>query len=331
MNNRELISLSASELGFLWTGYTINQMSKWYLTAFREQAKDEDIKNLYSFVLKKNIEILTKRKKFLGDAGYPIPGSFSEKDIKENQPPLFSDRFLLFYIHLGARLGLEFHSRSLALATRGDIREYHADCLHSAVSIYEHVVDLLLNKGVYWRPPSLSAPSTSEVVQKSSYLNGWFGDSRPANSMEIANLYLIIDTLLIIEALSIGFAQTSDSEEVVELFQKGADIAKKQYSALGELLKKDELPIPPSYSAEVSDSKVRIFSDRIMVNHLAGLFGTLLSQYGFSLGTIMNNEWVATFSAQITKAGAFSEKITRFLIEREWLEKIPGAVPRSSR
>ncbi|WP_338472441.1 DUF3231 family protein [Niallia sp. XMNu-256] len=174
----------------------------------------------------------------------------------------------------------------------------------------------------------MPAPSTMEVVQKSSYLNGWVGDTRPVNSMEIANLYLIVDTLLIIEALSIGFAQTSDSEEVVELFQKGASVAKKQYEALGEILKQDELPIPPSYAAEISGSKTRLFSDRIMVNHIAGLFGTLLSQYGFSLGTIMNHELVASYSTQISKAGAFSEKITRFLIDHEWLEKVPGAISR---
>jgi hypothetical protein len=147
--------------------------------------------------------------------------------------------------------------------------------------------------------------------------------------MEIANLYLIVDTLLIIEALSIGFAQTSDSEELVDLFQKGASVVNKQYSELGQLLKKDELPIPPSYSAEVSGSKTRVFSDRIMVTHLAGLFGTLVSQYGFSLGTVMNHELVASYYTQLSKAGAFSEKITRVLIDREWLEKVPGALSRN--
>ncbi|WP_338472442.1 DUF3231 family protein [Niallia sp. XMNu-256] len=115
MTNEEHISLTASELGFLWTGYSINEMSIWYLTAFCEQTKDEEIQNLYSFVLQKNTEIVNTRKKLLSDEGYPIPAGFSEKDINKHSSALFSDRFLLYYLHMGARLGLEFHSRSLAL------------------------------------------------------------------------------------------------------------------------------------------------------------------------------------------------------------------------
>lgn len=332
MSNKEFIPCTISELGFLWTGYSINQMSEWFLTAFREHTKDEDMKNLYSFVLQQNIEIVNKRKKILNEEGYPLADAFSEKDIDSNSPSLFSDRFLLCYLHIGARLGLEFHSRSLALSTRADIRQYHSDCLNSAISIYEKVVDLLLNKGIYWRPPALFVPpSTSEVVQKSSYLSGWFGDTRTINTMEAANLYLIIDIILIIEALSIGFSQTSDSNEAIEIFQKGTTVARKQYHVLAKLLMKDELPIPPSYSAEVAGSKKRIFSDRIMVNHLAGLFGTLLSQYGFSLGTAMNHELVTAYSTQIIKAGAYSEKITKFLIDKKWLDKVPSALSRNNR
>src|SRR5687767_14765176 len=122
MSNRKFIPFTVSELGFLWSGYSINQMSKWYLTVFREQSKDDDIKVLYSFVLQENIEIVKKRKKILREEGYSIPAGFSEEDINANSPSLFSDRFLLSYLHIGARLGLEFHSRSLALATRADIR-----------------------------------------------------------------------------------------------------------------------------------------------------------------------------------------------------------------
>jgi hypothetical protein len=61
-----------------------------------------------------------------------------------------------------------------------------------------------------------------------------------------------------------------------------------------------------------------------MVTHMAGLYGSLLSQYGFSLGSLMKHDMVSTYLEHISKAGAFSEKITRFLIDREWLEKVPG-------
>jgi Protein of unknown function (DUF3231) len=326
MNNQESIPLTSAELGYLWTGYSINELSKWYLTAFRKQSRDEEIKDLYTFALKNTNEILTERKEILRKESYPIPVGFSETDIDLSSPPLFTDPFLLHYLHNGARLGLEFHSRSLALATRVDVRKYHINCINATIQLNEKVVDILLKKGLYWRTPTLPAPEFPEYIQKSNYLNGWLGDTRLSNSMELANLYLIIDLVKIIETLCIGFAQTSDSEELVELFLKGVRVAKKQYNTLVELLKKDELPIPPSYSAEITDSKRRVFSDRIMVTHLAGLLGSLLTQYGFSLGTIMKHDLVTAYSSQIWKTGAFTEKVTRTLIEKEWLEKVPGAI-----
>lgn len=326
MRSPKAISLTSSELGYLWTGYSINEMSKWYLTLFREQAQDEKVKDLYTYALKNANKILKERSELLGAEGYPIPIGFSETDIDVGSPTLFSDRFLLHYLHNGSRLGLEFHSRSLASATRVDVRNYHSNCLTAAIQLNEKVMDTLLEKGVYWRTPTLPAPTYPEYIQKTDYLNGWQGDKRPLNSMELANHYQNMDLLMIIETLCTGFAQTSDTDEVAELFLKGAKSAKKQYHALGELLEKDELPMPPSFSAEITDSKQRVLSDRIMVTHVAGLLGSLLSQYGFSLGTIMKHDLVKTYSTQIVKAGAFSEKVTRFLIEKEWLEKVPGAI-----
>ncbi|WNF38893.1 DUF3231 family protein [Bacillaceae bacterium IKA-2] len=328
MNKTESISLTASELGYLWTGYSINEMSKWYLTVFLEQSKDEEIKNLYTFALENTNDILIERKKLLSQDGYPIPVGFSEKDISESSPPLFSDRFLLHYLHGGVQLGLEFHSRSLALSTRVDVRKYHINCLNFAIKLNEKVVNLLLNKGLYWRTPSLPAPKSPEIIQKSSYLNGLLGDTRPINSMEIANLYQILNLLIMIETLCIGFAQTSDNEEIVELFLKGASIVRNQFNSLVELLNKDNLPAPPSYSAELTNSQKRIFSDRIMVSQIAGLFGSLLTQYGFSLGAVMKHDLVTEYSQHISKVGPYTEKVTRFLIEKEWLEKVPGAVSR---
>lgn len=328
MENPMLIPLTASELGYLWTGYSINEMSYWYLTIFREQSKDEDIKNVYAFAIKKTEEMLITRKDMLRREGYPTPVGFSKTDIDKTSPTLFSDRFLLYYLHVGTRLGLEFHSRSFALATRVDVRKYHKDCMNFAIQLNESIVNLLLNKGLHMWTPTLPAQLFQEKIQKTSYLNGWFKDTRPMNSMEMANHYFLIDLLVMMEALLTGFAQTSDSNEVVELFLEGVTIVKKQYHILAELLKKDELPIPPTYLAELTDSKKRVFSDRIMISHMVGLFGSLLSQYGFSLGSIMRHDLLTAYSTQISKAGFFSEKVTKFLIDKKWLEKVPGAISR---
>lgn len=328
MKNNDTISLTASELGYLWTGYSINEMSKWYLMAFKQQAKDEEIQSLFDFAYQITTDLLTKRKELLSREGYSIPSGFSQSDIDGGTNHLFSDRFLLFYLHVGAQIGLEFHARALALATREDVRRDLDECMQSAIQLSEKVTSLALNKGLYWRTPTLPAPTEPEEIQKVSYLNGWIGDNRPMNSMEIANLYEIVSLLIMIESLCIGFAQTSQSDEVDEMCSKGADIAKKLYNDLLGFLKKDDLPTPPSYSAEMSDYKDRMFSDRIMITHVAGLFGSLLSLYGFSLGSVMKHDLLTAYTTHISKPGTFSEKVTRFMIQQEWLEKVPGAISR---
>jgi hypothetical protein len=324
MSKLESIPLTASELGYLWTGYSINEMSKWFISVFQKQAKDEDIQGVFTNAVKSTIEILKGRESILSQEGYPVPIGFSELDIDYGAQRLFSDRFLILYLHVGTRLGLVFHSRSLAVSAREDVREYSMSCLHSSSQLYENILNLLLNKGLYWRTPSLPSSSNAEYIQKTSYLNGWFGDSRPINSMEMANHYLIMDLLIMMETLFNGFAQSSDCDETVEWLLKGAEQAKSQFNEMAELLRKNELPIPPTYTADITDSKERVFSDRIMLTHMAGLFGSLLSQYGFSLGSLMQHDMVAAYLEQISKAGAFSEKITKFLIGKEWLEKVPG-------
>ncbi|RFB15330.1 DUF3231 family protein [Bacillus sp. HNG] len=328
MSDPKSIPLTASELGYLWTGYSINEMSMWYLTIFQEHSKDGEIKNLYEYALENTIKMLRTRNEILSNAGYPIPVGFSKSDIDKNSPSLFSDRFLLIYLHKATRLGLEFHSKALSLSTRADVRKYNMECLQSTIGLYERVVDLLLSKGIYWRTPHLPTPTSPEHIHRSSYLNGWFGSTRPMNSMEIANLYSIIDLLNITETLFTGFAQTTDSVETLELLSNGVTVVKKQSHALTDLLQEEHLPTPPVYSAEVTDSKKRVFSDRIIVSHMAGLFGSLLSLYGYSLGSVMKHDLLAAYIAQIAKAGAFSEKVTKFLIKKEWLEKVPGAIQR---
>ncbi len=329
MSVKNTISLTASELGYLWTGYSINEMSMWYLTAFMNQVKDEEIKELYAFALEGTKKILDGRKTLLSNEGYAIPVGFSEKDIHTDAVQLYSDRFLLYYLHVGAQVGLEFHARAVAMATREDVRSYLKDCLESSTRLSDKVTTLSLNKGLYWRTPTLPAPSSPEHIQKASYLNGWFGDIRPLNSMELANLYEIIGLLMMIETLCIGFAQTTDCEEVAQICKKAADISKKLFDDLIDLLKEDKLPTPPSYSAEMTDTKDRVFSDQLMIAHVAGLFGSLLSQYGFSLGAIMKHDLLTTYTTHISRTGTFTEKVSRFMIDKEWLEKVPGVINRA--
>lgn len=329
MKNQKMISLTSSELGYLWTGYSINEMSIWFLMVFGEHAKDQEIKELFTSAIEIAEKLLAKRKVLLSNEGFPLPVGFSKSDINVTAPPIFTDRFFLSYLLKGSRLGVEFHIRALAFSTRQDVRDYHKNCINDAIQLNDNVINIMLKKGVYWRTPTLPAPTNQEKIHKSSYLDGWLGDTRPLNSMEIANLYVIVELLILIETICIGFAQTTTNSDMAELFLKGSKLAKDHYQSFYDMLTIDDLPIPPSYTAELTDSRARVFSNRIMISHLAGLFGSLISQYGFALGSVMKHDLLTEYSTQIGKAGAFAEKLTKLLIRNEWLEKVPGAISRT--
>lgn len=328
MIHYEGVPITSSELGYLWTGYTINEMSKWYLTIFAEHAKDQDVKSVLCLALNISNDLLEKGSTFLSKEGYPLPLGFNQEDIDINATPLFTDRFILFYMLVSSRLGLAFHSKSLALSTREDIRAHHIDCLQVTIQLHTKISDTALNKGLYWRTPTLPAPLHPEKVQKASYLNGWLGDTRPLNSMEMANLYSILELLIVINTICTGFSQTTTSNDLKNVFIQGSVIAKDQFYELAEALKKDDLPLPPTSSTEITTSNNRVFSDRIMLCHVAGLFGSLISQSGFSLGAVMAHNLVTIYSKLIAVSGKYSEKITKILIEKKSLEKVPGAVSR---
>ncbi len=328
MSDPESIDLTVSEIGYLWSGYTINEMSRWYLMIFQQRVSDLDIKYLYSDALEITNELIRRREHYLSKGDFPIPLGFSESDINKQAPALFSDRFILQYLYVGAQLGLSFHARALATSTRSDVGDYMAECLIEAAQLSRRIIDLLLRKGLYWRGPTIPSPKTQEVMHEQSYLNGWLGNTRPLNSIEIANLYSTMELLALIEALCVGFAQTAEIDDVKEILLQGSSVAEDQYSQLAQLLNNDSLPIPPTYIGEVTDCKERIFSDRLMVSHIGGLFGSLITLSGSSLGCVMEHDLIMIYTELHVKTGGYAEKITKFMINQEWLEKIPGAIER---
>ncbi|CAM4479463.1 DUF3231 family protein [Paenibacillus tarimensis] len=330
MRSPDSVSLTASELGYLWTGTAINDMTSWFLRVLHQHAADVEIKQLLASALQMTNEFIDIRKQLLTDDNYTLPLGFGASDVRFEAPVLFTDRFMLQYLKIAIRFGLEFHSKSLALAARTDVRECFALSITKSVQLVQQIKELLLQKGMFWRTPSLPSGESPEVIQKRSYLNGWFGDTRSLNSMELANLYDTMEMLALMESLCMGFAQTSEAKDAKQLFLKGRSIARDQFHSLSKVLLKDNLPIPPTFEAEISDSTINVFSDRLMVCHIAGYFGSIITQAGYSLGSSMKHDLVKLYTTLIGEVGIFAEKITSYLIDNEWLDKVPGAVDREA-
>lgn len=51
----------------------------------------------------------------------------------------------------------------------------------------------MLSKGVYDRPPKIKYPEKAEYVQEQSFLGKWFGEQRPLTSLELGEIFVIIE------------------------------------------------------------------------------------------------------------------------------------------
>ena len=56
------------------------------------------------------------------------------------------------------------------------------------MELHNRIVELMLQKGIYSKPPRINTPKQVDFVHDSSYLTGWFGDKRPLNAIEISGL-----------------------------------------------------------------------------------------------------------------------------------------------
>lgn len=151
--------------------------------------------------------VLSYSLELLSGEGYPIPKSFTKKDVNYNAPPLFTDTFTLFYLYTMTLHGLNGYSLSVGNSVRRDQRDYFIHCMQETTELYDRIVDLMLEKGIFSRSPLIPPPHEVDFVKEQGYLTGWFGRRRPLNAIEITNIYFNMQKSQAKAALEIGFSQ----------------------------------------------------------------------------------------------------------------------------
>ncbi|MFM9327493.1 DUF3231 family protein [Paenibacillus mesotrionivorans] len=327
--NQTHTGLCALEISYLWAGYAVDSMSVSILSGYSHHATNNQVKDLLTTTAEFGQEQVNRRSRIMSGEGMPLPKGFIvEEEVHMSAPRLFSDRFYLIYLSIATRLGLLFYSQALGVACREDVRFFSSDSLQATERLQNSVLTLMQNRGEYFRPPVLTAPDHPEFIQKTSFLNGFFGDKRPLTGMEISGLYSSMELVLLMEAISTGFAQVSSDAKVREQFLRMKELTASHKQSMEKVLEKDDLPAPVSFVAEVTNSTKALFSERLMLCHAAGLNGTLIEAYGNALSYTMRNDVAALYLKQIAQVGMLAESMTKTLVDFEWLEKPPGALER---
>ncbi|WP_281889796.1 DUF3231 family protein [Paenibacillus sp. YYML68] len=323
-------TLTASEIGYVWSGYMIDAMSIRFLSVFLEQVQEERARSVLQIAMQLAVRQNEVRRTLLSGEQFPIPLGFKDEEVRPDMPALFTDRFFLHYMMNASRLGLHYHAECLSVSVREDMRQFASQSLGHTIELYRLTVEQLRASGEYTAHPSIPAPEQPEHIQKESFLQGWLGDTRPLHSMEIANLYKAAEIIAILEALCTAFAQTAQDPEVRTLLQRARMQTKQLSEQIAGMLTKDDLPLVASREADVTGTTRASFSDRLMLCHVSGMMGSFITHCGQSLGSVMKHDLLVLYMELIAEAGTLTEEATKLLIAREWLEKTPGAVDRAA-
>lgn len=321
-------ALTATELSQIWGAYQNDTMAICAMQYFLQTVEDPDIRPLIQQALDASQSHIPKLEGFFTKENWPVPQGFTEADVNLSAPRLFSDTFMLYYVQQMGVLGINAYSLGIAWSVRQDVYEYFSQCMIEYMDIHKKATQLLLEKGLYIRSPYLSPPESIDFVNDTKFLGGWFGENRPLLSLEIANLYSNIQRNALGSALMVAFSQVASTEEIRKYMTRGKQMATKHVEVFGSLLTKDDLPSPVTWDAEVTQSKVSPFSDKLMMFHTTALIGIGMGYYGTALATCLRKDVASVYTRLTAEIGKYSLDGAKMMIDHGWMEEPPKAANR---
>ncbi|WP_394139984.1 DUF3231 family protein [Cytobacillus oceanisediminis] len=323
-------TLNAADLSALWLQYMGDSMAKCVYNYFIKIVEDKKIKSILEYSLHLSESHIAKIKEFFKSADYQIPKGFTEDDVNLNAPRLFSDEFLLFYSQIMTIHGLTAYSLAMTTSERQDVQNYFYDCLVTSKDLFQRIMGLSRSQSKFTSLPTIPSPNEIEFIETTGILANLTGDKRPLNIAEITNIFFNSKKTGLVRSLSLAFSQVAELEEVRKFMSKNAKLAGKDAESFDAILREDHLSIPEKWDADITNSTVSPFSDKLMMFHAALLVNAALSYYGAALGSSLRSDIILNYqkvSLHATQAGGLCYKI---LVKHGWLEKLPEAVDRKS-
>ena len=100
----------------------------------------------------------------------------------------------------------------------------------------------------------------------------------------------------------VTFRQVAGMEEVRKFMLKEVKLARQDAERFDAILQQDHLPIPESWDAEITDSTLSPFSDKLLMFHIAFLVNAALSYYGAAIGSSLRSDIILNLSKVFTHA-----------------------------
>ena len=322
MNNHDT-RITSAEMAGLWGQYMSDSAAICVLTYFLEKVKDEQVRPVLELALRSSQEHVTYLKELFEQERFPTPIGFTKQDVQLDARPLFSDVFYLQYLQFMSVLGMSASTLAIGLASRSDVVAFHKKVLSGAVHLQKLVKKVLLDKGLYIRPPYISTPIDVDFVTKQSFLGSVVGGKRPLTAVEISHLFLNIETNLIGREMMIAFAQVAKRKEVKEYLIRGKQISTKQVTVFSDVLLDNDIPAAMTWDATATDSTDRTFSDKLIMFHVAAMAAAGVGNYGAAIAASPRKDIAIKYSRLFIEIALYAEDGANIMIDHGWLEKPP--------
>jgi hypothetical protein len=319
--------LTSAEIGILWNEYIHDSLSVCVQRYALACEQDEQICSIIKEAISLLEKTLTQISQIFQADGIPIPTGFADKDVSLAAPPLFSSIFRLQYIKFKADLRMPFNGISLARSSRSDIRKLFRDFSIATMNIDDKTTNLLLNRGLYIRPPYVSVSDQIEFVQHRDFMSHFFGDGeRKLLAIEIASLFFNIQNNLMGKMLLTGFSQVAQSPDIRRYALRGIEIANKHIDIFSSLLRKEDIPVPAPWDSGVTNSTVAPFSDRLMLQHIVILNQLGITGYAMAMTECLRKDLFADYGRLAAEIGQYLSDGANIMIDNHWMEEPPKAV-----
>jgi len=261
--------------------------------------------------------------------GFPIPHGFTEEDVEPNAKRLFSDSFMLTYIRYLARYGAIKYFTALTMSIRPDVREFYNLCVDEIQDLHKKADEILIKKGFFSAEAYIPVPERIQYVyEERSMYKGIFGDKRPINALEIAEVFGRLESRFLERPIVLGFNQVIQSQKIKKLFSKAEQVLDNNTHRWGKMLRDEDLPLPASVAHEITDSSESPFSDKLMVFHVLAVFGYGLTAHGIAIASCTRSDIVTAMNASIAETMAWAKDALDLMMQSGWMEKIPQATDR---
>ncbi|MCP8615407.1 DUF3231 family protein [Salirhabdus salicampi] len=317
------VQLTSAEVANLWSQYMNDSMASCVLKYYIKCAKDQDIKEVLQYALELAERHLDKIKSFLSQEKYPIPVGFNDNDVDLNAKPLFSDKFIIFYIHIMTIHGLTGYAGAVSTSIRSDQIDYFVKCSKETMELHKRITKVMVEKGIISRPPSITPAEDVDFVTKQSFLTGWFGDRRPLTAIEASGVYFNMKKDVLKIALELGFSQVAESKEIRNYVDRGKKICEKQFDILDSIMSDNDISSPPRYNDEVLSTTKSPFSDKLMLFHIVTLISTASGYYGAAFSVSQRRDLATTYAVLIAEVMKYAEDGMNIMIKNGWMEQPP--------